>query len=77
MPGLKKHKETLRSKSLAELREVLVETQEELFNLRFQRATRNLDNHRNIRTAKREIARIHTLIREAELAEAKAQKGNK
>jgi large subunit ribosomal protein L29 len=70
MAGLKKHKEELRGKSLGELREVLVGAKEELFNLRFQRATGNLENHRNIRKAKREIARVHTMIREMELAEA-------
>ena len=70
MAGLKKHKDDLRTKSVEELRQVLVDTQEELFNLKFQRATGNLDNHRNIRRAKKEIARVHTLIREKELVEA-------
>lgn len=70
MAGLKKHKEDLRSKSIGELRDVLVDAKEELFNLKFQRATGNLENHRNIRKAKKEIARIHTVIREKELAEA-------
>lgn len=69
MAGLSKHKEDLRGKSLDELRKVLVDTQEELFNLKFQRATGNLENHRNIRKAKKEIARVHTLIREKELAQ--------
>ena len=70
MPGLKKHKDALRAKSLDELRKSLVDAKEELFNLKFQRATGNLENHRNIRRAKREIARVHTLIREKELVEA-------
>lgn len=70
MAGLKKHKEDLRGKSLEELRQVLVDSQDELFTLRFQLATKNLDNHRTIRKAKREIARIHTIIREKELAAA-------
>jgi large subunit ribosomal protein L29 len=70
MAGLKKHKEGLRSKSIGELRQVLVDAKEELFNLKFQRATGNLENHRNIRKAKKEIARVHTVIREMELAEA-------
>lgn len=74
MAGLKKHKDELRSKSLEELRQALVDAKEELFNLKFQRATGNLDNHRNIRRAKKEIARVHTLIREMELVEA--GKGN-
>lgn len=70
MPDLKKHSQQLRDKSLEELREVLVGAKEELFKLKFQLATQNLDNHRLIRTAKKEIARVHTLIREKELAGA-------
>jgi large subunit ribosomal protein L29 len=67
---LKQHNEALRAKSLTELRQALIDAKAEMFNLRFQRATGNLENHRNIRKAKREIARIHTAIREKELAEA-------
>lgn len=70
MAGLKKHKEDLRSKPVEDLRQVLIDAKEELFNLKFQRATGNLENHRNMRKAKREIARVHTLIREKELVEA-------
>ncbi len=40
---------------------------EELFNLRFRLATKQLVNHREIRRAKREIARLKTVIREREL----------
>lgn len=40
---------------------------EELFNLRFQAATGQLDNHSRLRTVKREIARIYTILREHEL----------
>ena len=65
---LKEHNDKLRGKSLGDLRQALVDAKEEMFNLRFQRATGNLDNHRNIRIAKREIARIHTAIRAIELA---------
>lgn len=67
---LNQHNEALRGKSLADLRQALIDAKEEIFNLRFQRATGNLENHRNIRKAKREIARIHTAIRAKELAEA-------
>jgi len=70
MAGLKKHKDGLRAKSVSDLRTVLVDAKQELFNLKFQRATGNLENHRNIRKAKKEIARIHTVIREKELDEA-------
>lgn len=61
---------SLRTKPLDELRTVLIDAQEELFNLRFQKATGNLENHRAIRRAKREIARVHTIIREMELEAA-------
>jgi large subunit ribosomal protein L29 len=67
---LKEHNKSLGEKSLADLRQALLDAKEEMFNLRFQRATGNLENHRNIRKAKREIARIHTAIRAKELAEA-------
>ena len=40
---------------------------EELFNLRFQMATGQLTNNRRLRTVKRDIARIYTVIREREL----------
>ena len=71
MSELKKHIDGLRSKSVEDLRTVLVDSKEELFNLKFQQATGNLENHRNIRKAKKEIARVHTLIREKELEQAR------
>lgn len=74
MPGLKKHKDELRGKSVEDLRQVLIDAKEELFNLKFQKATGNLENHRNIRKAKKEIARIHTVIREKELEASKGEK---
>ncbi|MFF0818506.1 50S ribosomal protein L29 [Rhodococcus sp. NPDC003318] len=59
----------------AELRELteeelvtkLRESKEELFNLRFQMATGQLDNNRRLRTVRHEIARIYTVMREREL----------
>ncbi|RIK11477.1 MAG: 50S ribosomal protein L29 [Acidobacteria bacterium] len=45
----------------------LAEAREELFNLRFQNATGRLDNYKRLRTLRREVARIETIIREAEL----------
>jgi large subunit ribosomal protein L29 len=45
----------------------LKEAKEELFNLRFQAATGQLDNHGRLRQVKREIARIYTVMREREL----------
>jgi large subunit ribosomal protein L29 len=43
------------------------EAKEELFNLRFQMATGQLDNNRRLRTVRRDIARIYTIMREREL----------
>ncbi len=51
----------------AELETRLNEAKEELFNLRFQLATGQLTNNRRLRTVKRDIARIYTVIREREL----------
>jgi large subunit ribosomal protein L29 len=59
----------------AELRELdndglvgkLREAKEELFNLRFQAATGQLDNHGRLKLVRKDIARIYTLMREREL----------
>ena len=45
----------------------LREAKEELFNLRFQMATGQMDNNRRLRTVRRDIARIYTVMREREL----------
>jgi large subunit ribosomal protein L29 len=45
----------------------LREAKEELFNLRFQMATGQLDNNRRLRTVRHDIARIYTVMREREL----------
>lgn len=50
-----------------ELQARLRESKEELFNLRFQMATGQLDNNRRLRTVRHEIARIYTILREREL----------
>jgi len=47
--------------------EELKKAREELFNLRFQSATGQLESHGRIRSVKRDIARIYTVIREREL----------
>ena len=49
-----------------ELKDKLRESKEELFNLRFQYATRQLTNHARIQIVRRDIARIRTLLRERE-----------
>jgi large subunit ribosomal protein L29 len=51
----------------ADLETRLRESKEELFNLRFQSATGQLENHGRLRTVKRDIARIYTVVREREL----------
>jgi large subunit ribosomal protein L29 len=48
----------------------LSEAQEELFNLRFQLATGQLDNVSRITAVRRDVARIHTIIREREIESA-------
>ena len=47
--------------------EELRKAKEELFNLRFQSATGQLESHGRLRTVKRDIARIYTVVREREL----------
>ncbi|GAA1962807.1 50S ribosomal protein L29 [Catenulispora subtropica] len=57
----------LRELGDAELLEKLRESKEELFNLRFQQATGQLENHGRMRAVKKDIARIYTLMTEREL----------
>ena len=57
----------LRELNSEELTTRLREAKEELFNLRVQMATGQLTNNRRLRTVKRDIARIYTVIREREL----------
>jgi large subunit ribosomal protein L29 len=57
----------LRALSADDLEEKLKEAKEELFNLRFQNATGQLDNSARLKTVRREIARIYTVVREREL----------
>ncbi len=57
----------------AELLERLDEAKEELFNLRFQLATNQLDNTARIRATKKDIARILTVMREQEIEAWRAQ----
>ncbi|MFS0884025.1 50S ribosomal protein L29 [Aeromicrobium sp. 179-A 4D2 NHS] len=57
----------LRDLTAGDLAEKLKEAKEELFNLRFQNATGQLDNTARLRTVRKDIARIYTVIREREL----------
>jgi len=56
--------EELKGKSEADLNTKLVEAKKELFNLRFQNATNQLDNTARIKEVRRNIARIQTVITE-------------
>ena len=60
----KKYFEELSKKSVAELNEDLVAAKKELFNLRFQNATNQLDNTSRIKDVRKNIARIQTIIAE-------------
>ena len=59
---INKFVEDLQTKSAAELNEELVAAKKELFNLRFQNATNQLDNTSRIKEVRRNIARIQTVI---------------
>ncbi len=59
--------EQLRGLDDTKLADELKKAKEELFNLRFQSATGQLDNHGRLRAVKRDIARIYTEMREREL----------
>ena len=66
---INKYVEDLKAKSAAELNDELVAAKKELFNLRFQNATNQLDNTSRIKEVRRNIARIQTAITEASKAE--------
>ena len=61
---INKYVEDLRAKSATELNEELVAAKKELFNLRFQNATNQLDNTSRIKDVRKNIARIQTIIAE-------------
>ena len=58
----------LKDLSVDELQTRLGEVKEELFNLRFQNATGQLDNYKRLGDLKRDVARIKTVLRERELS---------
>jgi len=57
-----------RDQSLKELTDQLEESHQELFNLRFRLATKQLVNHCEVRRVRKKIARLKTLLRERELS---------
>ena len=65
-----KYLEDLKAKSVNELSEDLVAAKKELFNLRFQNATNQLDNTARIKEVRRNIARIQTVMTQKSKAEA-------
>lgn len=62
----KKYVEELRNKTMEELSRDLVDAKKELFNLRFQNATNQLDNTARIKEVRKNIARIQTIITQKE-----------
>ncbi len=65
-------KTSLLESSETELVEKLSEAKEELFNLRFQNVTGQLDNHSRLTAVRKDIARINTELRAREIAAAEA-----
>ena len=61
----------VREMSAQELKEKLNSLKKELFNLKFQHATNQLDNPQRIAATKKDIARVNTILRELELRESK------
>jgi large subunit ribosomal protein L29 len=61
---INKYVEDLKTKSATELNQELVAAKKELFNLRFQNATNQLDNTSRIKEVRKNIARIQTVISE-------------
>ena len=61
-----KYLEELKGQSVTDLNAQLVEAKKELFNLRFQNATNQLDNKSRIKEVRKNIARIQTIITEKE-----------
>ncbi len=64
MKRIEEYVKDLRTKSVAELNNELVAAKKELFNLRFQNATNQLDNTSRIKEVRKNIARIQTVITE-------------
>ncbi len=61
----------IREKSNNELEKEVVTLKEELFNLRFQKATGQLENTAKLRSVKKDIARIKTILTQRQMAEEK------
>ena len=66
----------LREMDEQELLDGLASAQQELFNLRFQHVTGQLDNYSRLGAVRKDIARLHTVLREREIAEAEKQESS-
>ena len=66
----------LREMDEQELLDNLASAQQELFNLRFQHVTGQLDNYSRLSAVRKDIARLHTVLREREIAEAEQQESS-
>ncbi len=67
--------EELRGMTVEELEARLAEAKQELFNLRFQLVTGQLDNVARIRHVRKDVARMNTILRDQEIAAAEAAAG--
>ena len=65
----KKYMDSLNAKTTAELTKELTDAKKELFNLRFQNATNQLDNTGRIKEVRKNIARIQTVLTQMKAAE--------
>lgn len=63
----------LRNKTADELREQLVQLKKEAFNLRFQKATNQLENTARVRQVRRNVARVNTILNEKAKAAASVE----
>ena len=61
----------IRENSMSELKDKLADLKDELYKLRFQHAINQLDNPQRIAAVKKDIARVKTIIREAEIEDGK------
>lgn len=73
MASTREHVEELRQLGDSELISRLAESRRELFNLRFQLATGQLDNTARMGHVRKDVARLSTFLREREIAAAEAQ----
>lgn len=63
----------LRDKTPDQLREELASLKKEAFNLRFQQATAQMENTSRMRTVRRDVARVHTILNEKAAAAASTE----